>query len=59
MGAAIKKYPTKTYTKAQVFISSETIASDIENDRPRHKINKVGDGGEGVGYDRIGDDTID
>ena len=32
---------------------------DLENDRPRHKINKVGDGGAGIGYDSIGEDIID
>ena len=31
----------------------------LENERRRHGINKVGDGGAGVGYDTIGDDIID
>ena len=59
MGASISKYPTKIFTKSTVSVIGELIVEDIEHDRPRHKINKVGDGGEGVGYDRIGDDIID
>jgi hypothetical protein len=60
MSASIKQHPTKTFTKSQISTISETVALDnIETDRPRHKINKVGDGGVGVGYDSIGDDTIE
>ena len=59
MSASINKYPTKTYTKSQINIFSETISGDnIENDRQRHKINKVGDEGEGIGYDQIGQQQI-
>ena len=49
----------KTFTKAVSTYFTEVIEDDIQKDRPRHKINKVGDEGEGVGYDRIGDDIID
>ena len=59
MGASIKQHPLRTFTKAQINISENVEIDDLENDRPRHKINKVGDGGAGVGYDRIGDDIID
>ena len=59
MSASINKYPTKTYTKSQINIFSETVSGDnIENDRQRHKINKVGDEGEGIGYDQIGQQQI-
>ena len=59
MGALLKQYPKKTFTKAVSTYFTEVIEDDIQKDRPRHKINKVGDEGEGVGYDRIGDDIID
>ena len=59
MGASISKYPTKTFSKSAISYVTEVISDKIEEDRPRHNINKVGDGGEGVGYDRIGDDIIE
>ena len=59
MGAVLKQYSKKVYTKSIAYFTAETVESDIQNERPRHKINKVGDGGAGIGYDRIGDDTID
>ena len=59
MGASISKYPVKSFTKSSISYITELISDNIENDRPRHKINKVGDGGEGVGYDQIGSDIID
>ena len=59
MGASIKQHPLRSFTKAQVNISENVEIVDLENDRPRHKINKVGDGGAGIGYDSIGEDIID
>ena len=59
MGASIKQYPSKTFTRSQISISENVQGIDLENERPRHKINKVGDGGEGIGYDQIGSDIID
>ena len=59
MGASINKHPTKTFSKSAMSYVTEIISDNIEDDRPRHKINKVGDEGEGVGYDSIGSDIID
>ena len=59
MGASIKQYPSKTFTRSQISVSENVQGIDLENERPRHKINKVGDGGEGIGYDQIGSDIID
>jgi len=58
MSASIKKHPTKTYTRSQISISENVQGDNLENERQRHKINKVGDGGSGVGYDRIGQQQI-
>ena len=59
MSASIKKHPTKTYTRSQISISENVQGDNLENERQRHKINKVGDGGAGIGYDSIGEDIID
>ena len=58
MGASIKQHPTKTYTRSQISISENVQGDNLENERQRHKINKVGDEGSGVGYDRIGQQQI-
>ena len=59
MGASIKQHPLRSFTKAQVSVKENIEIADLENERRRHGINKVGDGGAGVGYDTIGDDIID
>ena len=59
MGAFIKQHPLRSFTKAQVSVKENIEIADLENERRRHGINKVGDGGAGVGYDTIGDDIID
>ena len=59
MGASIKQHPLRSFTKAQVSVKENIEIADLENERRRHGINKVGDGGEGIGYDVIGDDIID
>ena len=59
MGASIKQHPLRSFTKAQVSVKENIEIADLENERRRHGINKVGDGGAGVGYDAIGDDIID
>ena len=59
MGASIKQHPLRSFTKAQVSVKENIEIADLENERRRHGINKVGDGGAGVGYDKIGDDIID
>ena len=58
MSASIKKHPTKTYTRSQISISENVQEDNLENERARHKINKVGDGGAGIGYDKIGHQQI-
>ena len=58
MSASISKYPTKTFTKSQISVSENVKGDNLENDRQRHKINKVGDSGSGIGYDRIGQQQI-
>ena len=59
MNAFISKYPTKTFSKAIVTNITEVVATDnIEKDRARQPINKVGDGGSGVGYGKIGQQQI-
>ena len=61
MGAVLKQYSKKRYTKSAhnttVFVE-KTKGEDIQNDRKRQPINKVGDGGVGIGYDRIGEQQI-
>ena len=60
MGAVLKQYPKKTFSKAISTYFTEVIEDDIENDRKRHKIHKVGrDVDGGVGYDSIGDQEIE
>ena len=59
MSVSISKYPTKTFTKSQVSVSENIETENLEEDRKSHKIKKVGDGGEGIGYDKIGDDIIE
>ena len=59
MGASIKQHPLKSFSKSQTTYFSETIATDnVENDRKRQKINRVGRNGTGVGYDRVGEYEI-
>ena len=58
MSTSISKHPTKTFTKSQISISENVEGDNLENDRARHKINKVGDGGAGIGYDKIGHQQI-
>ena len=59
MGASIKQHPPKSFSKAQTTFFSETVATDdIETDRKRQKINRVGRSGEGVGYERVGEQEI-
>jgi len=58
MSASIKQHPTKTYTRSQISISENVQGDNLENERQRHKINKVGDGGSGVGYGKIGQQQI-
>ena len=61
MGALLKQYSKKTFTKSvhntTVFVEN-TKGDDIQNDRKRQPINKVGDEGSGIGYDRIGEQQI-
>ena len=60
MGAVLKQYPKKTFSKAISTYFTEVIEDDIENDRKRHKIHKVGrDVDGGIGYDSIGDQEIE
>ena len=58
MGASISRYPTKSYSKSVTTYFSEVIGENIQNDRPKHKNNKIGRSGEGVGYDRVGETEI-
>jgi len=61
MGALLKQYSKKTFTKSVHNTTSfveNTRGNDIQNDRKRQPINKVGDGGAGIGYDRIGQQQI-
>ncbi len=58
MGASIKQHPLRSFTKAQIKIRENVEIVDLENDRPRHKINKVGREGNGIGYDKIGQQQI-
>ena len=57
MGAFIKQHPQKVYSKALTTYFTEVIATDIENDRSRRKINKVGAEGSGIGYDKVGSEN--
>ena len=61
MGAVLKQYSKKTFTKSvhntTAFVEN-TKGNDIQNDRKRQRINKVGDGGAGIGYDQIGNQQI-
>ena len=59
MNAFISKHPAKTFSKAIVTNITEVVATDnIENDRARQPINKVGREGSGIGYDKIGQQQI-
>ena len=58
MNTTIRKHLTETFTKSQISISENVEGDNLENDRARHKINKVGDGGAGIGYDKIGNQQI-
>jgi len=61
MGAVLKQYSKKTFTKSvhnsTAFVEN-TKGNDIQNDRKRQRINKVGDEGSGIGYDKIGNQQI-
>jgi len=59
MNAFINKHPTKQFSKSILTNITEVIAEDlIEHDRARQPINKVGDSGSGIGYDKIGHQQI-
>ena len=58
MNAFISKHPTKQFSKSILTNITEVIAEEIEHDRARQPINKVGDSGSGIGYDRIGHQQI-
>ena len=59
MGALLKQYPKKTFSKSVSTFFTETSGEpDMQRDRARHKINKVGDKGSGIGYDTIGKQQI-
>ena len=58
MGALLKQYPKKTFSKSISTYFTETTGDGVQNDRKRHKINKVGDEGSGIGYDKIGHQQI-
>jgi|TARA_R110000744_G_scaffold149567_1_gene262700 hypothetical protein len=59
MGALLKQHPKKTFSKSvSTFFTETTGEADIQRDRARHKINKVGDEGKGIGYDTIGKQQI-
>ena len=58
MNTFISKHPTKQYSKSVFTNIIEVISEDLEYDKVRQPINKVGDGGSGIGYDKIGNQQI-